>query len=103
MDQKTFIKCASCGVFNSGNDYCENCGALINPDIIREQEINERKRLYEQKVIQHNTATENGYLHKLKKHRYWIIRIFGTMITSVWVIVMAIRGFVAWLAAAIAA
>jgi ribosomal protein L37E len=103
LDQKTFIKCASCGVFNSGNDYCDNCGVLINPDIIREQEVTERKRVYDQKIIQQNTAAENGYLNKLKTHDYWIVRAFGTIITSVWVIVMAVGGFIAWLAAAIAA
>jgi len=103
MNTQTNIKCINCGTFNQNLDYCSNCGQLINPELLRKKSIQERKKSIQEQFSKSKIEIQNTLFYQLKNHRFWIVRVFATIVYSVWVIVMAIGSFLAWLAAAISA
>lgn len=95
------IKCADCGVFTANSDYCKNCGALIShkrklelrAEQIKQQQIEEAKR-----------ALENpNFVERLKKHPFFLLKIVGWFLYSVWFVVSMIGASLAWFIAMVAA
>lgn len=103
MTNLSIIKCNTCGTFNRNLDYCSNCGELINPTLIRKENIDKRKKKQNEQRKKEQVEAENSFFNKLRNHRFWIVRIFATILYSVWVIILAIGSFLAWLAATISA
>ncbi|PKP18113.1 MAG: hypothetical protein CVU07_02625 [Bacteroidetes bacterium HGW-Bacteroidetes-23] len=103
MTNLSIIKCKACGSFNRNLDYCSNCGELINPALIREENIDKRKKKHLEQLKKEQVEAENSFLNKLRNHRFWLFRAFGTILHSVWVILLAVGSFLAWLAATISA
>ena len=103
MAFKSKIKCSNCGTFNTNRDYCENCGALINPKLKREK--SDQKRIDDREKEERNR--EKGqfelFIDRNRNHKNIIIRLFFQLIYGIWFIVMAIGAFIAWLFAAVAA
>jgi hypothetical protein len=84
-------------------DHCSACGELINPSLIRKKNVEKRKKKYKEHLKKEQVEAENSLLYKLRNHHFWFIRAIGTILYSVWVIVMAVGSFLAWLAATISA
>jgi hypothetical protein len=76
---------------------------LINPTLIRKLSIEKRKKKIKDQLKEEQVTTENSFLYKLQNHRFWLVRVFAAVLHSVWVIIMAIGSFLAWLAAMISA
>jgi len=96
------IKCPNCGVYNTNQDYCTNCGTLLSYQKRRElafaQDEKDRK---ERARIQKEESP--SFYEKNKDHRFLVVRVFAKVIHSIWMAFMAIGMFIAWLITAIAA
>jgi CRISPR/Cas system CSM-associated protein Csm4 (group 5 of RAMP superfamily) len=103
LKSTSYIKCSSCGTFNKNLENCEQCGALINPETILKHKIEERKQKQVKQLNKEKLETEDSFIYKMRNHRFLLIRVMGAFFYSVWVIVMAVGSFLAWLAAAISA
>lgn len=95
------IKCANCGVFNTDKDYCENCNTLLSFEIKRAQKIAEFKAEEVQK-IQHKIDNPN-VAERLKKHPFFVVKIFGWILYSAYLLISVIGGLLAWFVAMVAA
>lgn len=103
MTNLSIIKCHACGTFNRNLDYCSNCGELINPTLIRKGKNDKRKQKHLEQLKKEQIEAENSVIYKLRNHRFWLVRAFGNIVHSVWVILLAVGSFLAWLAATISA
>ncbi|GGG35130.1 hypothetical protein [Bizionia arctica] len=95
------IKCPSCGIYNTDNDYCEHCGEVLNYKIRRELAIKKEK---EERLKQDaSKKKEPSFFEKYGNHRFLLIRIIAKIFRSIWLAFMAIGMFIAWLISAVAA
>lgn len=96
------IKCPNCGVYNTNQDYCTNCGTLLSYQKRRElafaQDEKDRK---ERERIQKEKSPP--FIEKYGNHRFLIVRILAKIIHSIWLGFMAIGMFIAWLISTIVA
>ncbi|UPS92796.1 hypothetical protein [Bizionia sp. M204] len=96
------IKCPNCGVYNTNQDYCTNCGTLLSYQKRRElafaQDEKDRK---ERERIQKEESP--SFYEKNKDHRFLVVRIFVKVTHSIYVAFMAIGMFIAWLISSIVA
>jgi len=102
MDTK-YIKCLQCGTINKNTDYCTQCNAYVN---VEKQRKKETQKAYEKRQALLEDAQKSGFyawLEKQKNHKYLVIRIIVWLFYSLWLSVMLIGSFLAWLAATIAA
>jgi ribosomal protein L37E len=103
LKSTSHIKCSSCGTFNKNLENCEQCGALINPETILKKKTEQRRIKFDKKLAQNQMESKNSWIYKMRHHRFWIIRLVGHALYSVWFILVAVGSFLAWLAAAISA
>jgi len=96
------VKCPNCGIYNTNNDYCKNCGTLLSYEKRREiafkreeKERRERARIDREK--------NPSFYEKYKDHRYWIVRAFATVTHSIALGFIAVGTLIAWIVTAIAA
>lgn len=95
------IKCSECGTINKNTEYCTFCNALISDTKkrafkaikVKEALIEEEKR----KLENPNLA------ERLKKHPFFLYRIFGWILYSAIMVVSAIGAGLAWFIAMAAA
>lgn len=99
---RTHIKCPKCNTFSS-SDHCEKCGLLINPKLIRQAEIVRRKNAYLKTLIKLDKEEQDTWLYHMMNHKWLVIRLIGYVLNAIWFVVMAVGGFLAWLAATISA
>jgi len=97
------IRCFNCGHTNINKDHCEKCGVLIDPLKIREKQNQDRIDLQKEKIDNKEQSKIGRFIEKNRNHKNIIIRFFFTFLYSIWIVVMAIGAFFAWLAATIAA
>ena len=71
--------------------------------MIRKLSIEKRKNKRKKQLKEEQVTSENSFFYKLQNHRFWLVRVFAAVLHSVWVIIMAIGSFFAWLAAMISA
>ncbi len=95
--------CPKCKRPNINRDYCEYCGTIINiylkRRLERRQQEDEKRRLEKESgKIGFTTFFENA-----REHPNWFIRIFAKLLYSVWVVVIAIGSFLAFLLGYVAA
>lgn|SRR5690606_29448012 len=97
------VRCLECGHININKDYCEQCGAIVNPVLKRNKD--HQSRIKVQKEIDSQRALEKSqrFFERNRRHKNFFIRIFFQFLYSIWVIVMAIGTFIAWLVTTIAA
>ncbi len=98
---KRIIKCPSCSVFNTNNDYCSNCNTLISHQKKRAL----KEDAFKQKQIEEALhKIENPNLaERLKKHPNKIYKIMGWLLYSAIMVVSAIGAGLAWFIAMVAA
>ena len=98
MYDSPYIVCTNCGHKNLSRDYCENCGAIINKYLKRRLE---RKQREKEQMAQGNKVSiifENA-----KRHPNVFVRGVATFFYSIWVLVIAIGSFLAFIIGYIAA
>ncbi len=98
-----YRKCPNCGTLNLNRDYCEECGTLINTTLKRKQERTQRleKKAKAIKAKKPNKITllfENA-----KEHNNVFIRYTARFFYSIWIVVLAIGSFLAFVIGYIAA
>ncbi len=95
------IKCGSCGVFTENSDYCKNCGALISHQKIQEMKAEKIKQEF---IEEAKYELENpGIAKRLMQHPFFLYRIIGWILHSVFLVVSAIGAFLGWFIAMVAA
>ncbi|HZH70530.1 MAG TPA: hypothetical protein VFD80_08780 [Flavobacteriaceae bacterium] len=97
------IRCSECGHININKDYCEKCGAMVNPELKREKDVKSRIKAQEEIDSQRALEKSQSFFERNRRHKNFFIRIFFQFLYSIWMAVMAIGAFIAWLAATIAA
>lgn len=105
MEDKTYRACQNCGAVNLNRDYCQNCGEIINTDLQRKLERERAQQAKERarpvKLKKKNKVTI--FFENAREHESAIIRYPARFFYSIWVIVLAIGSFLAFLLAYIAA
>lgn len=95
--EQVHIRCAACGHFNVNANYCVQCGHPLNVIKQREQRrMQVEQQRIAQKIAQKPSAFDK-FLHKMMNHRLLVVQWFFKGIYGIWVVVMAITMFLAWL------
>ncbi|MGC1471460.1 MAG: hypothetical protein WA775_02615 [Psychroserpens sp.] len=98
----SLIKCPNCGAYNKNRDYCKHCDTLLSYEKKRELDVaKENKARRERERIQKEESP--SFYEKYKDHRFLIVRVFVKITHSIWVGIMAVGMFIAWLITAVAA
>ncbi len=97
MGKVTYRKCPECDHLNLNSDYCEQCGALININLKRRLEHEKRVHEKEKERKLKNPNTISLYFKKMRKHPNLFIRMLAKALYSVWLVVMAIGAFIAFI------
>lgn len=103
MANKTYRTCQNCGAVNLNQDYCQQCGEIVNVNLKRKLE---REKAAEKKTASEKTKKKNRitvFFEEAKEHENAIIRLTARFFYSIWVIVIAIGSFLALLFGYIAA
>lgn len=98
---KSYIKCQFCGTENVNNDYCGNCGRIIN--VVLERNL-ERQKVNDEKLAVRANQKPTKFEVFLKKgtdHSNIIIRAFFKVGLAIWYFFAAIIG--AFIAAVVGA
>ena len=104
MSDKVYRKCQNCGTLNLNKDYCEQCGALINKLLERklEREKQEINKIRNTKELNRNNKFF-VFLQKAKTHPNILVRSIVKFLYSIWLLVIAIGSFLAFVMGYIAA
>ncbi|WP_010256506.1 hypothetical protein [Myroides injenensis] len=97
------IRCSECGKFNKNTELCEYCGAVlcvIKKRTLERQHI-EQKRLKEE--LEKEPSKIDKIFIKMSRHPNVLIRLIFTILNAIWIGVMAIAMFIAWLMSLIVA
>lgn len=82
---KSYIKCLKCNTVNLNQDYCTNCGAILNVVLKRKLE---REKIAEQKLELERLTEKPGavetFLRKGSEHSNIIIRSFFKLLFYIW-------------------
>ncbi|WP_157374058.1 hypothetical protein [Arenibacter certesii] len=97
MGKVAYRKCSNCGTVNVNSDYCSNCGELINIHIKRKlaREASDTKKQEEKAAEKPNPVTV--FFEKALKHPNLLVKIPAMLFYSIWVVVMSIGAFIAFL------
>ncbi|WP_282159985.1 hypothetical protein [Ulvibacterium marinum] len=96
-------RCPKCGKITKNSDYCNYCGTLINTNLRRKLEREERERKRQKKEEVEKPDAITAFFEKVRNHSNPIIRVVALAFYSVWVVVLAIGAFLAYIFAYIAA
>lgn len=69
---------------------------MSNKENEKHTNLNEQQSSHESrhgKLYEYN----DDFFEKLKNNRFWPVRVFYTIVSAVWTIVVVIGGFIAWL------
>ncbi len=89
-------KCPQCKTWNSSNKYCTICKQPLDPQLIRELASKNREQENANKPLDRIDMFHN----KMKHSRFLIVRIFYTIIYSIWISFVALMSFFMWMTAA---
>lgn len=95
MSTTSHIKCSNCGVFNTNREYCEHCNSLIShkkKEVERAIEINKKEIFIAKEELE-----KLNFIDKLRKHPFFLVKIVGWMLHSIWLLLNIIGGLIAWL------
>ena len=100
---KSYIKCLECNTVNLNNDYCSNCGAII--DIVLKRNL-ERENINQKKIVEKAKNEPNRigeFLKKGEKHSNILVRILFKVSYSIWLFFAVVMGGIIATVIAIAA
>ena len=101
MSTVSHIKCSNCGVFNTNREYCESCNTLISHKKKRETraiDVHQKEISIAQEELEKQNLAD-----RLKKHPFFLVKIVGWLLHSVWIVLNIIGGLIAWFVAMVAA
>lgn len=100
MSTTSHIKCSNCGIFNTNKEYCENCNTLISDK--KKRAINAEKA--EKAAITEEIKEQQkvSFAKKMQQHPFFLVKIFGWILQSVWFVINIIGALIAWLVAMVA-
>ena len=98
MAESSYIICPKCSKANLNRDYCEHCGAIINVYLKRKLE---RKKREAERNNEKNRVTL--FFENAKTHENPMVRNLAKFFYSIWVIVIAVGSFLAFLVGYVAA
>jgi ribosomal protein L37E len=101
MKSVSHVKCPNCGEFNTNKEYCESCNTLISHQKKQETRA-ERIQEKELTEVKEKLAHLN-FADRMRKHPFFVFKIFGWMLHSVWIVINIIGGLIAWFVAMVAA
>ena len=91
---KSYIKCSECNTFNLNNEYCSDCGALL--DLVLKRRMETQKKIQEkkdQKEIANNGINKfEVFFDKGLEHSNIIIRSIFKVVYSIWLFFAVIIG-----------
>ena len=91
---KSYIKCSECNTINLNNEYCCNCGNLL--DLVLKRRLETEKKLQEKKdqkdVLKKGANKFEVFFDKGLEHSNIIIRLFFKAIYSIWLFFAVIIG-----------
>ena len=91
---KSYIKCSECNTVNLNNEYCSNCGNLL--DLVLKRRLETEKKLQEKKdqkdVLKKEANKFEVFFDKGLEHSNIIIRLFFKAIYSIWLFFAVIIG-----------
>lgn len=88
-------KCSNCATWNGENDYCSQCGEVLNPVLIEENREAER----ESRRQRRQPDQLDRFLLSWKYSRFLLLRWLYYLLRSIAILFFAIASFFAWLAA----
>lgn len=100
---KIYRTCQNCGKVNLNKDYCEQCGEIINTNLKRKKERERRAAKKEQQAKSKKPNVITSFFENAKDHPHFFVRWIAKFFYSIWVIVMAIGSFLAFILGYIAA
>ena len=103
MANEVYRTCPNCGEINLNKDYCEQCGEIVNIALKRKQEREERILEEQNMASQKKPNQITTFFEKAIQHNNILIKYTAQFFYSVWVIIIAIGGFLALLFGYIAA
>lgn len=81
------------------NDNVENKAANLEARNSASTSKNNSKETEPQPVLEAKVLEEKSFSERWKTNRFWIVRATYHVFYSVWIVVMAIGGLIAWLIA----
>ncbi|TLF46569.1 hypothetical protein [Maribacter aurantiacus] len=95
MSVDTYRTCQNCGTENLNRDYCKNCGEIININLKRklERQQKAKEKRETQKIKKKNKITL--FFEDAKQHENIVIRYTARFFYSIWIVVLAIGSFLA--------
>ena len=95
MSTETYRTCQNCGTVNLNRDYCKNCGEIININLKRklEREQRAKEKNTAEKVKEKNRVTL--FFENAKEHENVFIRYTSRFFYSIWVVVLIVGSFLA--------
>lgn len=97
MSVDTYRTCQNCGTENLNRDYCKNCGEIININLKRklerEQKAEEKSRAEIKNQKKKNKVTL--FFERARDHENFMIRYTARFFYSIWIVVLAIGSFLA--------
>lgn len=103
MEKETYRRCPECGAMTKNSDHCKNCGALINTNLRRKIEREERAAQKQEKQKQKKPNAITSFFEKTRNHQNPVIRVIAKVFYSIWMVFFLIGGFLAYLIGFIAA
>ena len=88
-------KCPKCGIWNSDNDFCVECGTVLSPIIIEEEREKSREEIRKNTPL----SKTDVFLNNWKNSRYFLLRWSYKILYTISVIFFGIASFFAWMAA----
>ena len=101
MVSVSHIKCANCGEFNTNRDYCESCNSLISHKKKEATRATEVKKKEIAIVIEQ--LEKLNFADRMRKHPFFLAKVLGWILHSVWLVLNIIGGLIAWFVAMVAA
>ena len=91
---KSYVKCSECNTFNLNNEYCTNCGVLL--DLVLKRRMETEKKLQEKKdqkeVASKGINKFEVFFDKGLEHSNIIIRLLFKAVYSIWLFFAVIIG-----------
>ncbi len=88
-------KCNHCGNWNQKSDYCSFCNTPISIEVLEKIEYKKKQKIEAEKP----SDKLDIWIEKLKNHPFIPLRILFYSFYSIWLILMGIGSFLAWLIA----
>ena len=81
------------------NDNVENDGPILETQNLTLNSKNNARQTEPEPVLEAKVVEERSFFERWKTSRFWLVRGSYYILFSVWMVVMAIGGVIAWLIA----